>query len=149
MSQQLVHVPLTIYLNILLNGNFESYRVCLIWVSSPIGCTRVVISFMTRTSIKMLSWNKQGMSNVGKERWERRGRREETAAVLLTVSHTIFHWYSFWFHLFQQRCLLKYWPWWWANLNISRMELVQLERSYVQFWGDSDSAAYNNLQQVK
>ena len=32
---------------------------------------------------------------------------------------------------------------------MSRMELVQLEKSYVRFWGDSDSAAYNNLQQAK
>ena len=38
--------------------NLKTSRICCIWLSSPAGCVNVLISFITRTSIKMLSWKK-------------------------------------------------------------------------------------------
>ena len=51
--------------------------------------------------------NEKRERKEGERERGKRKKREGTAVVLLTFSHTIFHWYSFQFHLFQQRCSLK------------------------------------------
>ena len=38
--------------------NLKTSRICCKWLSSPVGCVNVLISFIIWTSIKMLSWNK-------------------------------------------------------------------------------------------
>ena len=38
--------------------NLKTSRICCVFLSSPVGCINVLISFITRTSIKMLSWKK-------------------------------------------------------------------------------------------
>ena len=36
--------------------NLMTSLICCVWLSSPVGCINVLISFTTRRSIKMLSW---------------------------------------------------------------------------------------------
>ena len=38
--------------------NLKTSRICCKWLSSPVGCVNVLISFIIWTSIKMLSWKK-------------------------------------------------------------------------------------------
>ena len=47
-----------VYHNYLINVKSIIYRICCVWLSSPVGCINVLISFITRRSIKMLSWKK-------------------------------------------------------------------------------------------
>ena len=38
--------------------NLKTSRICWVWLSSSVGWINVLISFITRTSIKMLNWKK-------------------------------------------------------------------------------------------